>query len=47
MITISIDREILVKYKVDNPEKKEFPTSACKLNPDHPFVKKFSKKLDK
>ena len=44
MIAKSLDKEILVKYKVDNPRKPEFPTSACKLNEENPLVKKFLKK---
>jgi hypothetical protein len=44
LITKSIEAGILVKYKVDNPSNPSFPTSACKLNEEHPLVKKLLKK---
>jgi len=36
----AIDRNLLTLYKVDNPEKPEWKTTACKLNRDHPEVKR-------
>lgn len=48
MVAVAIERGILSTYKVDNPAKKEFPTTACRLNHDDPVVKKSLKKgLDK
>lgn len=44
LISKAIETGILIKYKVDNPAKEGFPTSACKLNEEHPLVKKFLKK---
>lgn len=44
LITKAIETGILIKYKVDNPEKQGFPTSACKLNEENPLVKKILKK---
>jgi len=44
LIVKSLDKGILVKYKVENPCKPEFQTSACRLNEENPFVKKILKK---
>lgn len=44
IVSKSLDKGILIKYKVENPHKPEFQTSACKLNEENPLVKKFLKK---
>ncbi len=38
LINQSIGEEIIVTYSVPNPYKPEFPTTACKLNREHPLV---------
>lgn len=38
LVSRAINEGILETYKVPNPSNTDFPTTACRLNRDHPFV---------
>ncbi len=40
LINQAIGEEIVSTYSVPNPYKPEFPTTACRLNREHPLVQK-------
>jgi uncharacterized LabA/DUF88 family protein len=40
LINQAIGEEIVATYSVPNPYKPEFPTTACRLNREHPLVQK-------
>jgi len=39
-LQVAIDRSMLSTYYIDNPKNPNFPTLCCKLNREHPVVRK-------